>query len=306
VLERQRSEQYTELLEVQEKYGTCRTRLSALEAEITTLQARSETLERVRESTTLQLARLAREKCELSASLEQANADKDKAERRLDEVRKEHDRELKKAQANSMSEVQKMLSDHPHLIRENRDLKQLNEKYRSRLRELQSQPGLPAVAKEAKAVAASSSLGQARQRHGPVPSSAIHAARQLSAMDARHQTEQKRKDKDDRNAQSKADMLCKVSAHAARFTTRPAGERKPHPLQSLSLLDGHDEGVGDRTCSSSSSSSISSNVGSSSTSNPKRLPNQLVLLSMPIQKRSKPSGHFPRSTSSLLPKPKTR
>jgi hypothetical protein len=257
MLESQRAQQSEELRDVQERYAKNRKELVSARKDLEEFDTQIGSYEREREVTCLELVQLRREKQELSSKLEKASAAKDRAERHLADARKEHARELQKVQHSTMTEVQKMLSDQPRLIKENRELKQLLSQYRQILRDTQSQP---APAKRADPVApefskpssrASDVRGPQPRKSAPAsaPTLAFEAVRLLGLQDARHtQTAaaqaKKRREREERNASSRAELKGKVSAHAARLSTSAtsryaaaagggAGE-KPNPISLLS------------------------------------------------------------------------
>jgi predicted nucleic acid-binding Zn-ribbon protein len=257
MLESQRAQQSEELRDVQERYAKNRKELVAVRKDLEEFDTQIGSYEREREGTCLELVQLRREKQELSSKLDKASAAKDRAERHLADARKEHARELQKVQHSTMTEVQKMLSEQPSLIKENREMKQLLSQYRQILRDAQSQP---APAKRAEPIASELSKPSSRASdvRGPqpkksapasAPTLAFEAVRLLGLQDARHtQTAaaqaKKRRDREERNASSKAELKGKVSAHAARLSTSAtsryaaaagggAGE-KPNPISLLS------------------------------------------------------------------------
>jgi hypothetical protein len=259
MLEVQRAQQSEELRDIQERYGKNRNELAAIRKKLEEIASQIEFYEREREGTSLELVQLRREKQELSSKLEKAAVAKDKAERHLADARKDHARELQKAQAFTMTEVQNMLNDQPRLIQENRELKQLLTQYRQTLREAQSSqaPAKRVVTASSKTLASSAAAvpsngalvgGPPPLKSAPltVPVLAIQAVRQMGLQDARQmqaaaiaaQTKKKmRREKEERNASFKAELQGKLSAHAARLSTsaasRHAAGGKPNPIHLL-------------------------------------------------------------------------
>lgn len=109
---------------VLEQFEKLKREVQATEGSVETIRIAMGTLERQVESLRLDITRIRRERDEAKFELKAAKSKAQNAETSMAELKKQYSRDIERAHANSMTEVQTILNQHPKLTEANRRLRE--------------------------------------------------------------------------------------------------------------------------------------------------------------------------------------